>query len=717
MMMKKRFISVILILIAQSVFSQTKITLADIWLKYAYSSNGFYGWNSMNDGLHYTIKEGNKIVRYDYNTNSIQQEWQFKIGEKNLEFDSYQFSADEKKILLSAESEPIYRHSTLDKNYIYDINNDRLFELDEGGKQQNAAFSSDGKQIAYIKNNNLFIKNIENLQLTQVTTDGLKHHIINGAADWVYEEEFAIIRAFEWSPDGKQLMYLRFDETEVPMFEMAMYEGRLYPEDYTFKYPKVGEHNSIVTLQTYHVTDGKTEEIHFDASFEYIPRIGYTPDGGNAYAITLNRLQNELKFWLIQPGSKPKVLFTEHADTYIEIQDNFQFSADGKQLLWTSERDGFNHIYLIDVATGKQTQVTRGNWEVTDVFGIDTKKKLIYYASTEVSPLERHTYAISIDGKKKTRLTKEHGVNNTQFSSNFSYMICNRSQQGIPPIITLCDDKGNVLRTLEDNKSLRDKLAETKIQQPTFFSFINRTGEKLNGYMIKPADFNANKKYPVLMYVYGGPGSQQVLDQWGGANYMWFQMLVQQGYIVACVDNRGTGGRGKKFRDCTYKQLGKYETEDQIDAAKYLASLSYIEPSRIGIFGWSYGGYMSSLCITQGADIFKAAIAVAPVTNWKFYDSIYTERYMGTKESNPDGYDANAPMTFADKLKGNYLLIHGTADDNVHWQNTAEMVKALIKAGKQFDLFLYPDKNHGIYGGNTRHHLYTLMTEFLLKKL
>ncbi|MBW7936200.1 MAG: DPP IV N-terminal domain-containing protein, partial [Flavobacteriales bacterium] len=278
--MKKKFISVILILIAQSVFSQTKITLADIWLKYAYSSNGFYGWNSMNDGLHYTIKEGNKIVRYDYNTNSIQQEWQFKIGEKNLEFDSYQFSADEKKILLSAESEPIYRHSTLDKNYIYDINNDRLFELDEGGKQQNAAFSSDGKQIAYIKNNNLFIKNIENLQLTQITTDGLKHHIINGAADWVYEEEFAIIRAFEWSPDGKQLMYLRFDETEVPMFEMAMYEGRLYPEDYTFKYPKVGEHNSIVTLQTYHVTDGKTEEIHFDASFEYIPRIGYTPDGG-----------------------------------------------------------------------------------------------------------------------------------------------------------------------------------------------------------------------------------------------------------------------------------------------------------------------------------------------------------------------------------------------------------------------------------------------------
>lgn len=715
--MKKIIIAFLVFSPLSKVIAQKNITLEDIWLKYAYSSKGVYGWSSMSDGYHYTVHKENKIIKYDYNSNSVQHEWSFKVGDQTLDFDDYRFSSDEKKIMLSTESESIYRHSTLDKNYIYEIEHDRLFELDEGGKQQYATFSPDAKRVAYLKYNNIFIKNIENSQLVQVTTDGLSNHIINGGADWVYEEEFALTRAFEWSPDGKQLMFLRFNETEVPMFEMAMYEGRLYPQDYTFKYPKVGEKNAVVSLHIYQLSSGEINEVVFDTPFEYIPRIGYSPDGKYAYAITMNRLQNQLQFWLIQHDGKPRLLFSEKSDTYIEIQDHFQFSPDGNQLLWTSEIDGYNHIYLIDVATGKQTRITKGNWEVTKVFGMDAKNKLIYYSSTEVSPLERHTYAISMDGKKKSRLTPHPGVNNTQFSSNFNYMICNRSQQGVPPIITLCDNKGKELRTLEDNKLLREKLDQTGISRPEFFTCKNRGGEVLNGYIIKPANFDASKKYPVLMYVYGGPGSQQVMDQWGGSNYMWFQMLVQQGYIVACVDNRGTGGRGKSFRDCTYKQLGKLETEDQIDAALFLGSLPYVEKSRIGIFGWSYGGYMSSLCITQGADVFKAAIAVAPVTNWKFYDSIYTERYMGTTESNPDGYDANAPIAFADKLRGNYLLIHGTADDNVHWQNSAEMIRALVKAGKQFDLFLYPDKNHGIYGGNTRHHLFTLMTEFIQKKL
>lgn len=714
----KKIVSILLqIILAGNLFAQKEITLEDIWLKYSYSAKGVYGWRSMKDGLHYTVKQGNKIVKYDYNTGTVQQEWAFTVGGTALEFDDYTFSADEKKILLSTESEPIYRYSSLDKNYVYEIENNRLFELDEGGKQQNAHFSPNGSKVAYLKANNIFIKELNTGRLTQVTTDGHKNHVINGGSDWVYEEEFAIVRAFEWSPDGNYIAYLRFDETEVPLFEMAMFEGRLYPKDYEFKYPKVGEKNAVVTLHIYHVTTQQSKKIELGSTYEYIPRLGWTPDG-KVYAISMNRLQNELTFHLVEPNDlQSKVLFTETRDTYIEIHDHFRFFNGGKTLLWTSEQDGFNHIYLIDVATGKQTQVTRGNWEVTEVHGIDEKNKLIYYESTEVSPLQRQTFTISLDGKKKNRITPLAGVNKVQFSEGFQYMLCNTSQAGKPSVYSLCDNQGKVIRVLEDNKTLNDKLESLSLNKPEFFSFKNSVGTLLNGYMIKPRGFDANKKYPVLMFVYGGPGSQQVMDQWGGSNYLWFQMLAQQGYLIACVDNRGTGGRGRVFRDCTYKQLGKLETEDQIDAARYLGSLPYVDAGRIGIFGWSYGGYMSSLCITKGADVFKAAIAVAPVTNWKFYDSIYTERYMGTKETNPEGYDANAPIAFADKLKGNYLLIHGTADDNVHWQNTAEMIRALVKAGKQFEQFIYPDKNHGIYGGNTRYHLYTLMTDFLKRKL
>ncbi len=715
--MKKIVFILLQIILAGNLFAQKEITLEDIWLKYSYSAKGVYGWRSMKDGLHYTVKQGNKIVKYDYNTGMVKQEWVFTVGGNALEFDDYTFSADEKKILLSTQSESIYRYSSLDKNYIYEVDNDRLYELDEGGKQQNAHFSPDGNQVAYLKANNIFIKDLNTGLLIQATTDGHKNHIINGGSDWVYEEEFAIVRAFEWSPDGKSIAYLRFDETEVPLYEMAMFEGRLYPKDYEFKYPKVGEKNAKVTLHVFNLATQQSHKIDLGSTYEYIPRLGWTPDG-KIYAITMNRMQNELKIHLVEPISlQSKVLFTETRDTYIEIHDHFRFFNGGKTLLWTSEQDGFNHIYLIDVATGKQTQVTRGAWEVTEVHGVDEKNKLIYYESTEISPMQRQSFTISLDGKKKNPITPAVGVNKVQFSEGFQYMLCNTSQAGKPSVFSLCDNQGKVIRVLEDNRILKEKLEVLALNKPEFFSFKNSTGIDLNGYIIKPRGFNPNEKYPVLMFVYGGPGSQQVMDQWGGSNYLWFQMLAQQGYMIACVDNRGTGGRGRAFRDCTYKQLGKLETEDQIDAARYIGSLPYVDAARIGIFGWSYGGYMSSLCITKGAEVFKAAIAVAPVTNWKFYDSIYTERYMGTKESNPDGYDANAPIAFADKLKGNYLLIHGTADDNVHWQNTAEMIRALVKAGKQFEQFIYPDKNHGIYGGNTRYHLYTLMTDFLKRKL
>jgi dipeptidyl-peptidase-4 len=699
-----------------SVSSQQNITLEGIWKKYEYSAKGISGWRSMNDGLHYTIQKENKIIRYDYKTGSAQQEWQFSYQYQPLSFDAYTFSNDENKILLSTASESIYRYSTLDKNFIYDVASGNVVELDPAGKQKYACFSPNASHVAYVKDNNIFIKDLSTESIQQITNDGKNNSVINGGSDWVYEEEFALIRAFEWSPDGKSIVYLKFDEEDVPMFEMAMYEGRLYPKDYEFKYPKVGEKNASVSLHMYDLNTGNTKKIAL-GNYEYIPRIGWTKNG-DAYAITLNRLQNHLQFFLIkQQSGDSKQLFEEKSDTYIEIKDQFQMLDDKKRMLWTSEKTGFNHIYLVDLNTGKMSPVTTGQWEVTEVFGADDKSNLIYFESTEVSPMERHVYSISMDGKKKNKLTNTKGTHRVQFSKGFKYMFDNFSSAGLPSTYTLYDQTGKNIRVLENNQVLTDKLNAMNLKKPEFFSFKNTTGTELNGYMIKPREFNPDVNYPVLMFVYGGPGSQQVLDQWGGANYVWFQHLAQQGYIVVCVDNRGTGGRGKSFRDCTYKQLGKLETEDQIDAAKYLGSLPFIDKNRIGIFGWSYGGYMSSLCITKGADIFKSAIAVAPVTNWKFYDSIYTERYMGTKESNPDGYDQNAPVTYAERLKGNYLLVHGTADDNVHWQNTAEMTTALIKAGKNFDQFIYPDKNHGIYGGNTRYHLYSMMTQFILKKL
>jgi dipeptidyl-peptidase 4 len=526
--------------------------------------------------------------------------------------------------------------------------------------------------------------------------------------------------ALEWSPDGKRVAFLRFDESKVPEYSMQYYNDQAYPTTETFKYPKVGEVNSIVTAHIYDINSGKT--VKCDTGNEtdlYIPRIYWTKNPAQLCVFRLNRHQNEMELLLADATSgATKSLLKEMNRYYIETENtNLTFLEDGKSFLWMSDKDGFRHIYKYDM-TGKQTaQLTKGNFDVTEIYGIDEKRAQIYYQTAEKSPMEREIRAVGLNGKGLRTLAASEGVNDAQFSSNFDFFVLNRSTFNSAATYTVCDNNGKPQRIIEENKSIKTLQQEYGTAPVSFFNFQTSENVTLNGWMLKPTNFDATKKYPVLMYVYGGPGSQQVLNRWKGQDYWWFQLLAQKGYIVACVDNRGTGARGAEFQKMTYQQLGKYETLDQIEAAKYLGKQPYIDAARIGIFGWSYGGYMSSLCILKGNDVFKSAIAVAPVTNWKWYDSVYTERFMRTTQENAAGYRENSPVYFADKLKGKYLLVHGIADDNVHFQNSAEMVNALVKANKQFDTYYYPNRNHGIYGGNTRLHLYTKMTNFLLEKL
>ena len=456
--------------------------------------------------------------------------------------------------------------------------------------------------------------------------------------------------------------------------------------------------------------------------YEYFPRIKWfvSSDYNQELIIFgMNRNQNELDILISQTDGSTKLLFTEKDKYYIDIHDNMTFLKNYDGFIWTSEKDGFNHIYIKSMKGMRDIQITKGNWEVTKFYGVDDNN-IIYFSSNESGSIYSSLYKIDLndDDYKRILMTEGTGTNNITFSKGMKYFMNNYSNNKMPPFITLNrTSNGERIKLLEDNYKFSEKLKEYNLSEKEFFTIETEPGVVLNAWMMKPTNFNPNKKYPLYMFLYGGPGSQQVRDSWGWFNYFWYQYLNQLGYIVACVDNRGTGGKGAEFKKMTYKELGKYETIDQINAAMYFGNLDYIDQNRIGIQGWSYGGYMSSLAITKGADVFKMAIAVAPVTNWRYYDNIYTERYMRTPQENPSGYDENSPINHVDKLKGNYLLIHGSADDNVHMQNTMEMISALTKANKQFDLFIYPDKNHGIYGGNTRYHLYKKMTNFIVNNL
>jgi dipeptidyl-peptidase-4 len=703
------------------------LTLQEIWASRTFSSAFVQGGASMNDGLHYTVLEssekGQSIVKYEYASGKMVSvlfnSWDYTLGGKPLEFEEYTFSADESKILLTTDSEPVYRYSSRSTFVVADLKNKTVKPLAErGSKQTYADFSPDGIKVAFVRDNNLFIKDLNSGEEQAVTNDGKQNEIINGASDWVYEEEFALTRAFFWSPDSRNLAYLKFDERKVKEFNMATY-GSLYPGEYRFKYPKAGEDNSVVTVHIYGLSSKKTTTINAgNDPQQYFARLTWNYSGSELCITRLNRLQNHLQLIMADAETgQTRVMLEERSKTYIDVHDNLTFLANGRQFFWTSEKDGWNRAYLYDIQGKEISALSESGSDLTEVYGVDEKNGLFWYQAAWPNPMSRTVFSARLNGKGQKPLIKWTGHQDAQFSATFSYALVTRSQANAPVQFELYSSSGKLLRVLENNSDLLSRLNEYNLSKKEFFKIPNGQGDSLNAWMIKPPDFNPTKKYPIFMTVYGGPGHNTVEDQWEGANYLWHNLLAQKGYIVVSVDNRGTQFRGEAFKKSTYMQLGRYETEDQMAAAKYLGTLNYVDASRIGIQGWSYGGYMSSLCITKGADLFKMAIAVAPVTNWRYYDSIYTERFMQLPQNNAAGYDDNSPINHVARLKGKYLLVHGTADDNVHFQNSVEMVNALVKANKQFDVFFYPDKNHGIYGGNTRLHLYTMMTDYIVKNL
>ncbi|MDN3724275.1 S9 family peptidase [Aequorivita sp. SDUM287046] len=728
----KRFNSLSFLLLFLTAFTtltaqQRNITLEDIWKPGSpvFKTERLDVLRSMKNGKEYAVlnydrqQQASTVDVYDYKTG---EKVRTLLNSKEMNgidhVISYEFNNDETKILFTTEMQPVYRHSSLGTYYVYDINT-KQFNLVSTNKIQEPTFSNNGNKIAYGFENNLYIKDLNSGETKQITTDGKKNSIINGITDWVYEEEFAFVRAFEWSTSGDKLAYIKFDETEVPQFNMDVYGNQLYPSANTFKYPKAGEANSKVSLQLYDLSSGKTSEVDLSKyNSYYIPRLLWTKNNDILSVQLANRHQNVIDLVFVDASNNTsKLILAEKDDAYVDVTDNLTFLNDNS-FFWTSEKDGWNHIYQYDKNGKLLHQVTKGPWEVTAYYGFDQNTGRVYYQSTENGNINRDVYSILPSGKNKVRLSDKTGTNDADFSADYTYYIGSFSDSNTPYIFTLNEAKtGKVLREIKNNNELKNRLASYKIS-PKEYSIININGEDLNMYMVKPVDFDETKQYPLFLFQYSGPGSQSVANKWMNANDFWHQLLANdQQIIIACVDGRGTGFKGREFKKMTQKELGKYEVEDQTAVAQKLSALPYIDAGRTGIWGWSYGGFMSSNCLFQAPDTFEMAIAVAPVTSWRFYDSIYTERFMLSPQENPSGYDENSPITHVNNLQGKFLLVHGSADDNVHVQNTMRLIEALVQANKQFDWRIYPDKNHGIYGGNTRLHLYTLMTDFIKKNL
>ncbi|WP_255302077.1 S9 family peptidase [Butyricimonas sp. Marseille-P3923] len=708
-----------------------KFTLNDFCLNYTFRTQGITGLRSLNDGEHYTVLEdrGKKLVMYSYKTGKAVETLldlnDPKYGDVKM-IQDYEFSPDESHILIYTNIQPIYRRSFTADYYVFDFKNRELKPLSEGGSQRLATFSPVGTKIAFVRDNNIFISDLRFGSEIQITFDGKFNEIINGAPDWVYEEEFAFNKAFEWAPDGSALAFIKFNESNVKIFHMNMFQGQYpalkenatYPSNYSYKYPKAGEANSVVSVHVYDIKDRVTTPMNTGEETDiYIPRIKWTKDPKRLAIIKLNRFQNRLEILLANARvGSTTVLYREENKYYIaeENLDNLVFTEDGKNFIMSSEKNGYSHLYLYTMG-GKEVQpITSGNYDVVDFYGYDPVKKLYYYSSHEESPLEKYVYSIDAKGKKK-KLTPAKGWNEAEFSKSFKYFVNVVSNADMPPLYTLYTANGKAVRVLEDNAALKEKLGEYNVAKREYIQIPAADGKTLlNAWMMKPTDFDASKAYPVLIIQYSGPNSQQVRNSWG---MDWAQYLAQEGYIVTCIDPRGTAARGEEFRKCTYMQLGKIESDDMIAAGKWLAEQPYIDARKVGIWGWSFGGFMSSLCLMKGNDVFSTAIAVAPVTHWGFYDSIYTERFMRRPQDNPSGYNDNSPINWVKNLKGNLLLCHGTADDNVHVQNAYELAEALVQANKQFDMQIYTNRNHSIYGGVTRLHLYTKFVDYLNQHL
>jgi dipeptidyl-peptidase-4 len=692
-----------------------EITLNEIW-DGTFSPERMNALNAMNGDFYSLLNRGTfgntTVDKYSYKT---LEKVETIVSSANLEglnnFSSYTFNEEESSLILGTNFKKIYRRSYTGTFYYYNIATKKTTLI--GKDIQEPTFSPDSKKIAYAKNNNIYILNLSNSTgRTQITTDGKFNEVINGITDWVYEEEFGFVSAFEWSKNSNYLAFLRFDESKVPTFSMDLVGTENYPQQQVFKYPKAGEKNAVVTLHMYALATQETKNIDL-GDYEYIPRIKWSHDANVLIATTLNRHQNNLKLHKVNAfKSNSTVLLDETDKAYLDITDNLTF-LDDNSFIWTSEKDGFNHLYHYDFSGKLINQITKGNWEVTNYYGYNLEKKTIYYQSVENGTTNRGVYSIGLDGKNKKILSNAKGTNTASFSRNLNYFINTFSTSEIAPIYSLYTAEGSMLKVIKDNATLKEALSEYKMSSKEF-STITINGNELNMWMVKPLNFDATKKYPLLMFQYSGPGSQQVANKWNGSNDYWHNMLAQKGMIIVCVDGRGTGFKGSNFKKATYLNLVKYETEDQIASAKKLAELAYIDENNIGIWGWSFGGHMSTNSLLKGSDIFTTAIAVAPVTSWRFYDTVYTERFLRTPQENPSGYDDNSPVNYAEKLKGNYLLVHGTGDDNVHVQNSYRMINALIEANKQFDMFIVPDRTHGIYKGkNTRLNLYTKMTHFV----
>ncbi len=692
--------------------SAQEITLDKIYSGY-YRGKGIAGITSMKNGENYLVIEPSGIAKYSYKTS--QKEGNIVDGS----FESYIFSDDESKILLQKESQPIYRHSFLGKFEVKDLKSGKVISLNEGKPVQEPAFSPDATKVAFISDNNLFYQDLTSGKITQITTDGKKNAILNGLADWVYEEEFGHAKQYEWTKNSDAIVFIKSDESQVPEIYIPIYGKNLYPVEMRYKYPKAGEKNSVVSAQLFRLDTEKVMPLNL-GSFKnyYIQNVFQTAKADEVVLITSERIQNASDVLKVntKTGTVQK-LFTETDDKWIETDSPTIEFLDDDSFLWASERDGNRHLYWYDKDGKLKKQVTKGNWEVTDYYGFNPKSKEIYIQTTEKGSINKVVSKVNIENGKSQLISNAEGNNSANFSKSYNYFIETSSTAAKPLTYVLKDGNGKAVKELQNNNDQLQKLKADNFVEKEFITIPNAVGDQMNAWIMKPKNFDPNKKYPLFMFQYSGPGSQQVANSWDNGNTMWFNHLVQKGYIVACVDGRGTGYKGAKYKKVTYMNLGKYEIEDQITAAKWFGNQSYIDKGRIGMFGWSFGGYMTSLAMTKGVDVFKMGIAVAPVTNWRYYDSVYTERFMRTPQENPDGYDKNSPTEYAKLLKGKFLLIHGTADDNVHFQNSMELSEALIQNKKQFDFMAYPDKNHGIYGGQTRPQLYQKMTDFILNNL
>lgn len=665
-------------------------------------------------------KKGMVIYKYDIASGKDEvlvtpENLKLEREENPVSLQNYEWSADNKLILITG-TVPARRTKSGGSFFIYDVEAGKIIRQVSSEKEQvNIHFSPDGKKVSFVRGNDLYIYNIDSDKELRLTSDG-SDVILNGIFDWVYEEEFSIIQAYEWSSDSRSIAFWKLDQSNVPEIKIQKWDS-LYLNFIDMRYPKAGAANSAVQIGVGNSETGKVTYLDLGSEKDiYIPRIKFTADPSKLMVQRLNRLQNKLELIICDIAkSSNKVIYTDTDSCWVDVNDDLFFIKKDNSFIWTSERDGFKHIYHISAEGKIIRQLTKGNWEVGDVLGVDESKGLVYYTSLERGTIFKDLYSITLDGKDKKLLTPDKGMNTPNLAPDFTYFINRYSNINTIPATIIYKASGEKVRDYYTaDMSVFDNYNLPKAE---FLTFNTSDGVSLNAYMIKPSDFDPAKKYPVLIYNYSGPGSQSVLDTWGGFNGLWHAVIADKGYIIFVVDGRGTGGRGKAFKNIVYKNLGYWEANDQIEGAKYLASLNYVDKDRIGIWGWSYGGYMSALTLLKGADYFKAAVSVAPVIHWKFYDSIYTERFMSLPQLNPEGYENSSVLKYTDKLKGKLLLVHGTADDNVHFQNSVALAHKLINENRQFSTMFYPERDHGISGGKARQHVMTLIYNYILENL